>query len=105
MFTLNDSVMVEPIKLAHDSGERKTRGFDMTDKLANDLVPTKVMADAKNLKAGDVVYIRADSLIHPAARQVYKINGLDCSIISEAMIILVERPPQPRPAALPPSGG
>lgn len=89
--TLNDFLMVEPIKLAHDVGERRSRGFEMTDKLGNDLVPAKVLADSKNLLTGDVVYIRADSLNHPAAKQVYKIEGLDCSIISETMVVLVHR--------------
>lgn len=91
MFTLNDSVMVEPIKLAHNGGERKNRGFEMTDKLANDLVPTKVLADSKNLKTGDTVYVRADSLIHQHVRQIYKINEVDCSIIPESIIVLVDR--------------
>jgi hypothetical protein len=86
MKTMNKNVAVEPLKTNNEQ-KREVRGLDMSDRMVNNLIATKVIFDSDTFRAGTTVYVRAETVNLPQARMKMKINETEFILLPEEIVV------------------
>jgi hypothetical protein len=92
MRTFGDNIAVAPFDFDHNKGvkDNTMKGFATTDRLAQKLVPSKVIFDSEHFKAGQTVYFAGDIGQYPSTRVVMTVNDIKFIVLKESQVIVGE---------------
>ena len=89
MRTTNKLIAVTPFNL-QEKDKKIVRGLDMSDGLIKSLISAKVVIDSEKYSAGKTLYFRADTSIHPSAKQKLTLGDKEFILLDEGLVIAVE---------------
>lgn len=90
MKSINDLVAIKPIAFNHERPDNPVKRYDVTDKLANQLVSTVVVFDSETFKAGDTVFLRANISNDAEYAKQFNLDGQVFSLVHKTKILMVK---------------